>query len=127
MEHEEIRQKLSDLYPNYGQWTDEDKKELRSIIRALGIKHSFKSGCMSCFDDAFILAKNALDLSTADLVGVDYIGGEVAVGEYTFTAQQPVEWHGRMGTVILDWNTPVPTIEKFIEQFPNQTYFIKEQ
>ena len=127
MEHSEIRQKLADLYPRYGRWTSNDKRTLRSIIRSLGIEHSFNSGCMSCYDDAFILAKNSLELSTADFVGTDYICRDVVVGEYTFTEQNPVEWHGTMGTVILDWNTPVPTIEKFIEQFPNQKYFIKEQ
>ena len=125
MEHEEIRQKLSDLYPRYGQWSDEDKKSLRSIIRALGIKHSFRSSCMSCYDDAFILAKNALELSTADLFGVG--NGASEKKGYVFTSLHPVEWHGKMGVVILDENTPAETIEHFISVFPNQTYFIKEQ
>lgn len=121
MTTEKIKEKLTELYPRYGQWSDEDKRTLRQIIRILGIKHSFKSGCMSCFDDAYILAKNALELSTADLIE------NPNARTYTFTQDNPVEWHGVFGVIYLDWNTPDETIERFISMFPNQSYFIKNE
>lgn len=119
---ETIRERLVGMHERIGRWSSKDKSFLRAAVKTLEIEHSFNSGCMNCYDDAFHLCVHKMEMTSADFAtGSDE--GETE-SRYYFTASQPVDWHGRYGMVTLDWYTSDDVIEKFIAEFPNQTYFV---
>lgn len=105
-----------------GNWTSKDKAFLRAAVKTLEIEHSFNSGCMSCYDDAFYLCINKMEMTSADFAVVEDV--VEPDNSYYFTQSNSVEWHGRYGTITLDWYSTDDVIEKFIAEFPNQPYFV---
>lgn len=116
MEKNDYIEKLAAMKARYGKWKDEDRTELKAMVKELGIKHSFRGRCSSCYNDAFHLVMNHLGLLMADLKQEP----KKASGKWVYVGNAPAQWHYINGTVVLDENTPDDIVERFVAAFPNQ-------
>lgn len=119
MERQDYIERLAAIKDRYGKWTPDDRLELKAMVKELGIKHSFRGKCSSCYNDAFHLVMHHFGLRMADL------NVEVAQtsGRYVYLPSVDTIWMGRYGKVTLNEYTPDEIVERYIEVFPNQNIY----
>ena len=119
MEKTDYIERLAAIKARYGNWNDDDRTELKAMVKELGINHSFRGKCSSCYNDAFHLIMHHLELKAADLEH----GNKQSSGKWVYVGCIPVTWYCNNGTFVLDENTPDEIVERYIAAFPKQKKF----
>lgn len=119
MEKTDYIERLAAIKDRYGRWKEEDRTELKAMVKELGINHKFRGRCNNCYNDAFHLVMNHLGLKAADLKRET----KQSSGKWVYVGNAPAQWYYINGTVTLDENTPDEIVERFVAAFPNQKIY----
>lgn len=117
----DIKEKIKNWLVKGGAFTPDDKKEIKAAATEAHLDIKFKSKCPNCYSDAVIM------LAMHHGVNATVQGVETKSGNYLFTVPGKAIWFDKGVMRTLNATTDDETIERYMAQFPNQKFFIKNE